>query len=420
MKEFVAFYLSFFEQSPVLYTIVALLLIMLFSIILHIIFKQVLLRVVRKLLQYTGISDVGYELLNRVATRLANIAPALAYTSAYKWIPHLPPEIGIFLHHTAACFIILSMAMALAGGLDIVNALYNRRENASHRPIRGYIQLLKLAIYLIAGILIVSVVFDKSPILLLSGLGAMAAVLMLVFQDTILSLVASIQISANGTVRVGDWIEMPSLNTDGTVIDLALHTVKVQNLDRSVTTFPVRRLITDPFKNWRGMQESGGRRVKRAIYINQASIHFLTESEFQSMKQLRLMKSWLASYEKRHGEQTADETDAEGYYNSHRLTNVSVFRAYVEQYLYSHPEIDKTDTILVRQMDPEPTGMPIEIYCFVTTTDWNRYEELQADIIDHIYAILPLFGLSIYQQPSGQDMEKIGLRAASLDKILNG
>ncbi len=420
MEEFVAFYLSFFEESPLLYAIVSLLMIVFFATILYIISKQVLLRIVRKLLQWTGISDVGYELINNVATRLANIAPALACTSAHRWIPRMPESVGRFLHHTAACFIVLSLAMALAGGVDILNALYNRRENASHRSIRGYIQLLKLAIYLIAGILIVSLVFDKSPFLLLSGLGAMAAVLMLIFQDTLLSLVASIQTSANGTVRVGDWIEMPSLNTDGTVIDLALHTVKVQNLDRSVTTFPVRKLVTDPFKNWRGMQESGGRRVKRAVYINQASIHFLTESEFQSVQQLRLMKSWLASYKRRHGEFKVQETDEEGYYNSRRLTNVTVFRAYVEQYLYSHPEIDKTDTILVRQMDPGPTGMPIEVYCFVTTTDWNRYEELQGDIIDHIYAILPRFGLSIYQQPSGEDMEKIGIVDTAVDKTLNG
>lgn len=402
MIEFVQEYLSFFEGSPVLYTVAAIIVLVVFSVFLYVLFKQILLRVVRKVLSMSSISGIGYELIDRVASRLANVMPATAFTQGVHWVPNMFPALATVIHNVAAAFIVLTLARAVTGGLDIVNALYNIRQNSIERPIRGYIQLLKLAVYLIAIILMVSVLFDKSPILLLSGLGAMAAVLMLVFQDTLLSLVASIQISANGSVRVGDWIEMPSLNTDGTVVDMALHTVKVQNLDRSVTTFPVRRLVTDPFKNWRGMQESGGRRMKRALYIDQSSIHFLTDQEYLQIRQIPLLKDWLLEKEK-------NSIGRDDLAHIGQLTNISVFRAYVEQYLYTHTNVDQKDTILVRQMDPGVTGLPIEIYCFITTVEWNRYESIQADIIDHIYAILPRFGLFIYQQPSGKDMEALNL-----------
>lgn len=410
VREFIAFYLSFFESSPILYTTAAMMILVIVSVILHFIFKRILLKIVQKVLSMTGISDVGYELINRVATRLANIAPATAYTETIHLIPNLPEGLVLFIRHTAASFIVLSLAMAIAGVFDIVNALYNRRSNAD-RPIRGYIQLLKLAVYLIASILIVSLIFNKSPILLLSGLGAITAVLILVFQDTLLSLVASIQISANGSVRVGDWIEIPSIGVDGTVVDLALHTVRVQNLDRSETTFPVRKLITESFRNWRPMQESNGRRIKRAIYLDQSSIHFLTVEEDNNIHRLPVLKSWLEMEERIRGRWDGKEVNDKGYINSYRQTNVTVFRAYIEQYLHSHPEVDQEDIIMARQLDPGPTGMPIEIYCFLTTADWHRYESVQADIIDHLYAVLPEFGLAVYQRPSGRDFEPKGFCA---------
>lgn len=405
IREFIAFYLSFFESSPVLYTIAAMLMLVLVSVVLHFISKRILLKIVQKILSMTGISDVGYDLVNHVATRLANIVPAMAYTETFHLIPNLSEGLVLFIRHTAASFIVLSLAMAIAGVLDIVNALYNRRDSAGQRPILGYIQLLKLAVYLVATILIISLVFNKSPILLLSGLGAITAVLVLVFQDTLLSLVASIQISANGSVRIGDWIEIPNIGIDGTVVDLALHTVRVQNLDRSETTFPVRKLITEPFRNWRSMQESNGRRIKRAIYLDQFSIHFLTVEEYRNIHRLPVLKSWLEMEEKIRGRWNGNEINDKGYINSYRQTNVTVFRIYIEQYLHNHPEVDKEDLIMARQLEPGPTGLPIEVYCFLMTTDWHRYESVQADIIDHLYAVLPEFGLAVYQRPSGRNIE---------------
>lgn len=401
-------YLSFFGDSPFLYTLVALCLLVAISSILNFIVKKILLRLVRRALRLTPVSDVGEDLIEKVIARLSNIVPATVYTHGIVLVPHLPEKVAFIVRTVAASFIILTLAMAISAVLDIVETLYNRRPVAASRPIRGYIQLIKLGIYLIAGILIISTLIDKSPVILLSGLGAMAAVLMLIFQDTLLSLVASIQIAANGLVRVGDWIEMPNLNADGTIVDIALHTVKVQNWDRTITTFPTRRLITDPFKNWRGMQESGGRRIKRSVFIDQTSIHFLTEQENINIHRIPLLQSWLEDRENdiREWNRKPDETKA-GFVVHRQLTNVGTFRAYVEQYLINHPRIVKNDTILVRQMDPGATGLPIEIYCFAATTVWNDYEAIQSDIFDHFYSVLPQFGLYAYQKPSGHDFQKV-------------
>ncbi len=401
-------YLSFFDDSPFLYTLAALSLLIAVSCFLNFIVKKVLLRLVHRALGLTPISDIGDSLLEKCIARLANIVPAMAFTHGIAWVPHLPEKIAFVVRTVAASFIILTLAMALCTALNIVEAVYNNRPIAASRPIKGYIQLVKLGVYLIAGILIIATLIDKSPVILLSGLGAMAAVLMLVFQDTLLSLVASIQISANGLVKVGDWIEMPNLNADGTIVDIALHTVRVQNFDRTITAFPTRRLITDPFKNWRGMQESGGRRIKRSIYIDQTSIHFLTEQENVNVHRLRLLRDYLANKEREIEEWNSRfDNTLDDVANWRRLTNVGTFRAYVEQYLLNHPKIVKNDMILVRQMDPGATGLPIEIYCFTNTTVWNDYEAIQSDIFDHLYSILPQFGLYAYQQPSGRDFQKI-------------
>ena len=401
-------YLSFFDGSPFLYTLAALTLLIAVSWILNFIVKKILLRLVRRALKLSPIPEVGGNLIDKVIARLSNIVPAAVFTHGIALVPHLPEKIAYAVRAVAASFIILTLAMALCGVLNIVEALYNQRPVAASRPIKGYVQLIKLGIYLVASILIVATLIDKSPIILLSGLGAMAAVLMLVFQDTLLSLVASIQISANGLVKVGDWIEMPNLNADGTVIDIALHTVKVRNFDRTITTFPTRRLITDPFKNWRGMQESGGRRIKRAIYIDQTSIHFLTEQEREILLKMPLLRHYFETKDKEIAEWNRQFEDGKnGFPIRRQLTNVGTFRAYVEQFLHNHPYIAKNDTILVRQMNPGPTGLPIEIYCYTTTTDWNEYEAIMSDIFDHLYSILHRFGLFAYQQPSGRDFGKI-------------
>lgn len=256
-----------------------------------------------------------------------------------------------------------------------------------------------------AAIILISVLIDESPFLLLSGLGAITAVLLLVFKDTILSLVASVQLTTNDMLRVGDWITMPSMEADGDVIDISLHTVKVQNFDKTISTIPTHRLVSDAFQNWRGMSEAGGRRIKRSIVLDQNSVRFLDDGEVVALKKFKMLKSYLAEKRDEIAEWNAKElTGEDAPVNARRLTNVGTLRAYIIAYLQWHPRIGEGFTLLVRQLEPGPQGLPIEIYCFTDTTVWNEYEGIQADIFDHLLAIVPEFDLRVFQEPTGLDL----------------
>lgn len=381
---------SFFAHSPTFSMVAAFVLLCLASCFANFVVKRLLLSLIRHLLLMTPWGNDDEIVSNEVISRLANIIPALVFTVGIAFVPAMPKVVTTVIQNVASAFIILTIAMAASAALDVVNTLYLRRPNSENHPIKGYLQLLKIVIYLIAIILIISELFNKSPIILLSGLGAMAAVLILVFQDTLLSFVASVQISSNNMVKVGDWIEMPQLNTDGEIIDIALHTVKVQNWDMTISTLPTRRLISDPVKNWRGMQESGGRRIKKTLYIDQATIHFLTEEEKAHLFKFEWLKTYLEEEKKA---------------KSEKLTNMGIFRAYVFEYLKNRDDIYNDKTLIVRYLDPGSKGLPLEIYCFATTTVWDIYEAIQADILDHLYSVLPEFGLRVYQQPSGYDVQ---------------
>jgi len=302
---------------------------------------------------------------------------------------------------------VLVLALAIGGSLNLVNELYSRREDAQRRPVKGYVQVVQIVVYLLAAILMVAALIDRSPLILLSGLGAMAAVLILIFQDTLLSLVASVQISSNDIVRVGDWVEMPQLNADGDVIDIALHTVKIQNFDKTITTVPTKRFISDPFKNWRGMREAGGRRIKRSLLLDQHSLHFLSAAEVESLRRFRLLGEYL---ERKEEEIRKWNRELEGQgrdpVNSRRITNIGTFRAYVERYLRAHKGVHQGMVLLVRQLAPTSDGLPLEVYCFTNTVVWADYEGIQSDIFDHLLAILPEFGLRVFQHPSGADMRE--------------
>lgn len=367
--------------------------------------KHILLRSVFKLLglQKSQCEQRGLDF--SFISRLANVVPALVISTLIHKIPLLPTLLVQVVVNVTNAFVVLTIAMALSKLLTLVNSLYSRREDAKSKPIKGYIQLLKIVIYAVAVILMIAALFDRSPLILLSGLGAMAAVLMLIFQDTLLSLVASVQISSNDVIRVGDWVEMPQLNADGDVIDIALHTVKIQNWDRTITTIPTRRFMTDPFKNWRGMQQSGGRRIKRSLQLDQQSVRFLTADEINRLKRFRLLKQYLDEKEAeiRDWNQQLAEQGQEPV-NTRRITNLGTFRAYVLRYLQSHAGIHQGMIQMVRQLAPSADGLPLEIYCFTNTTAWVNYEGIQSDIFDHLLAILPEFGLQVYQHPSGMDM----------------
>ena len=371
------------------------------SWIANFIVKHIVLRIVTRWLPHDDLTPLP------VASRLANIVPALIISSGIVLVPNLPPAVVTLVSNVVAASIILFVAMAISKALGLGNEIYEHRPDAASRPIKGYIQLLKIVLYAGAAILIVAALMDQSPLLLLSGLGAMAAVLLLVFKDTILSLVASVQLTSNDMIRVGDWIEMPALGADGDVIDIALHTIKVQNWDKTISTIPTHRLISESFKNWRGMSESGGRRIKRSLFLDQNGVRFLTADEKQKLRRFQLLDAYLGRKQEELGEWNAAlEKAGRDPINERNVTNIGTFRAYMVEYLRAHAQIAQGMTLMVRQLDPTPQGLPIEIYCFTSTTAWTAYEDIQSDLFDHMLAILPEFGLRPFQQPSGLDLQR--------------
>ena len=380
----------------------ALLLLGVFAWIANWIAKRIVLKLLLRLLNHLPFR-IEAKHIGVIVARLSNIVPALVIQIGIGAAPHLPAEAITFVRSLCAAFIILTIAIAVNGLLTLLNDLYQRRPNAANRPIKGYVQLGKLLVYGAAAILIIAALMDESPLLLLSGLGAMAAVLMLVFKDTILSLVASVQIGSADMVRVGDWIEMPQFNANGDVIDIALHTVKIQNFDKTITTVPTHRLISESFRNWRGMAESGGRRIMRSLMIDQRSVGFLDEGNIEKMAQFAVLRSYLNA-KKQEIETWNAEHGADGTVNGRRLTNIGTFRAYVLAYLQSRSDIAQDKTLLVRQLAPSENGLPMEIYAFASSTGWAEYEGIQADIFDHLIAILPDFDLRLFQRPAGADV----------------
>ncbi len=314
-----------------------------------------------------------------------------------------------FVRRLAAAWIAVAVTRAFAAFLDAVNDIYNEASPLSKsRPIKGYLQVVTLIAYLAAGIVIVSILAGLSPVVFLSGLGALAAVLMLVFRDTILSLVASVQIASNDMIRIGDWVSVPQANTDGDVIDIALHTVKIQNWDKTISTIPTHKFISESFKNWRGMSESGGRRIKRSLRLDMNTVRFLHEDQIEELSRRELLHDHMRDV--REEIERYNAVKAEGnpgvIPETRRLTNLGTFRVYVQKYLEAHPKTHKEMTMLARQLEPGPQGVPIEVYCFSADTAWANYEGFQADIFDHLIAVLPEFGLRPFQAPAGSDFTK--------------
>src|SRR5690625_4416117 len=290
--------------------------------------------------------------------------------------------------------------------LSVINDVYQTYEVSKEKPIKGYIQVVKIIVIVIGIILVIANLMGESPIILLSGLGALSAVLMLVFRDSILGLVAGVQLTSNDMVRVGDWIEMPKYGADGDVIDISLNTVMVRNFDRTITMVPSYALISDSFINWRGMQESGGRRIKRALYIDMTSIEFCTEDMIESFKGIHLLDNFIANREQEiETYNEKNDINRNNLVNGRALTNIGVFRAYISEYLQHHSGIHQEMTLMVRQLAPGENGLPLEIYAFTNSTQWTVYESVQADIFDHLFAIAGEFGLRIFQNPAGSDLK---------------
>ncbi|MFU8806998.1 MAG: mechanosensitive ion channel family protein [Bradymonadaceae bacterium] len=343
----------------------------------------------------------------KVFHRLVPVVPVLALHWGILFIPGLPAEVVHFVQIIAMCSIIVLMARSLSAFLTAVNIIYQRHPVAVGRPIKGYLQVLQVLTYLVAGILVISLLMDKSPLFFLSGLGAMTAVLLLIFRDTLLSLVAGIQLTSNDLIRVGDWIEMPNFSADGDVVDIALNVVTVQNWDRTLTVIPTHKFLEHSFRNWRGMFESGGRRIMRSIHLDLSTVRFLTPEEIEKFRRYVVLRDYIeAKVEEIENYNTelipAEYADVMA--NQRALTNVGTFRAYITNYLKAHPNINNDLILLIRQLEATPQGLPIQIYAFTNDTRWVYYEGIQGDLFDHLLAILPEFGLRVYQQPAGTDL----------------
>lgn len=333
--------------------------------------------------------------------RCGHIVPALAiYVCSPVLFAENDPLITV-LQKSMVIYLIGASVFAASALFNTIEDVYNASELAKRAPITGFIQVAKLIIVIAAALLVIASLLNKSPIILLSGLGAVTAILLLLFRDAILGFVAGIQIAANRMVNTGDWIEMPKFGADGNVLEVGLTTVKVQNWDNTISTIPTYALITDPVKNWRGMSESAGRRIKRSIYIDIHSIKFCDMDMLERFHKIRYISEYIDKKKQQlaefHKNQNIDEQDL---VNSRRLTNIGTLRAYMQSYLVNHPALNKELTLMVRQLPPTELGLPIEIYCFSAEKNWIKYEGIQADIMDHLLAILPVFELSAYQRIS--------------------
>ena len=426
MQEF----LSSIAENPWLRALGGVLSLTLLAWAANVVARRVLLGLVQRVASRTRSTWDDRLIERRVFHKLANVAPALVTYVGIGWALGVGPELltdapavdlqatgregaalagAILVRRVSLAWVVIALTTAAGGLLEAGSDIYvETYAEARNRPIKGYLQVISLFVYVVAGVLVVSLLADLNPLVFLSGLTALGAIVMLVFKDTLLSLVASVQIMSNNMIGLGDWVEMPQANADGDVIDIALHTVKIQNWDKTITTIPTHKFISESFQNWRGMSESGGRRIKRSIHLDMTTIHFLSDEDVDRLSRFEFLHDYLQT--KRKDLEVANAREVAGddvIPDPRRLTNVGTFRAYVLHYLRNHPTIHQDMTLLVRQLQPGPKGLPLEIYCFSNDTDWGNYEDLQADIFDHLIASLSEFGLEAFQEPTGNDVKAL-------------
>ncbi|MGQ1910285.1 mechanosensitive ion channel family protein [Marinifilum sp. RC60d5] len=364
--------------------------------------KKILIAFVTKIVRRTKTHWDDILLERKVFNKISHFAPALIIYFSASFIDH--QSWSIFVKNGAYIYMIILAIMLLDTFLNAGNDIYNTMPVSKTRPIKGYLQIVKIFFYSLGIISIVAIFIDRDPLTIIAGMGAFAAVILLIFKDTILGFVASIQLSANKMVNIGDWISMPSKGADGTVIDISLNTVKVQNWDKTISTVPTYALVSESFNNWKGMEESGGRRIKRHLNIDVKSVKFLSEEDIKRFEKIKLIKEYIRNKSE---EIKSSNPEGEIPVNQRRLTNIGTFRRYVEEYLHNHPKINQNMTFLVRQLQPSEKGLPIEIYVFSKDQEWANYEAIQADIFDHILAIVPEFNLKVFQNPTGDDFQKL-------------
>ncbi len=377
----------------------------------HLILKRLFIPLIVKMVQKTEFKWDDSLLESGLLVRIFQFVPLVLL---YKTVPILFVEFSwvAYFQQFLELWLVLQGALVVNSTLNAVLIFSRAKTIYKSIALKSYIQVLRLIVFSIAGIIMVSVLIGKSPLVLLSGIGALSAVLLLVFKDSILGFVASLQLTFNKLVETGDWIEVPEYGADGNVVDVSLNTIKVQNWDKTITTIPTYSLISGSFKNWKGMEDSGGRRIKRSINLDMNSVRFVDDALLEKFKQFRLLKLWLHDKLSEIRLYNNDHDIDEPILNGRHLTNLGVFRAYLELYLQQHPDIHEDMTFLVRHLAPNGQGIPVEFYVFSKNQNWADYEAIQADIMDHILAILPQFGLRVFQEPSGYDMKILAISNA--------
>ncbi len=366
--------------------------------------KKIILRLVAHVIKKNNSKWGKIFAERKVLHNLSQIVPAIII---YYFAPAFP-RFTIWIEKIALFYIFAVIMLFLNALLNAANDIYQEFEVSKTRPIKGLTQVLKIIIFIVGGIALISILIDQNPLVVIGGLGALSAVLLLIFKDSILGFVAGIQLASNDMIRVGDWIEMPKYNADGDVIDIALNTVKVRNWDKTITTVPSYAFISDSFKNWRGMHEAGGRRIMRAVYIDTTSIQFCSDEMLERFKKIHYLTDYIIAKEKEIEQYNVEHSiNTDTKVNGRNLTNIGTFRIYIYNYLLNHPLVHKEMLIMVRQLQTEQSGLPLQIYCFTNDTKWAVYEATQSDIFDHIFAVAPEFGLRIFQTPSGYDLHNL-------------
>jgi len=374
----------------------------LFSIFAYFITKEIIIRALSSFINNTQCQWDNVLLERRVFHKLSHIVPAII---VYSFTTALSEQMSI-LRKVSLAYIFLVGIFVVDALLNSMGDIYTTYEVSKNKPIKGYLQVAKLFVYCVGGIVIIATLIEQSPLLLLSGIGALTAFFLLIFKDSLLGLVAGIQLSSNDMIRLGDWIEMPKYGANGIVIDILLNTVKIKNFDKTITTIPTYALVSDSFKNWRGMKQSGGRRIRRSVYIDTTSIAFCTDKMLDKFEKIHYLSDYIRDKKDKIASYNLEnKVDASQVINVRRLTNIGTFRAYIQIYLRNHPKIHKEMIQMVRQLPSGELGLPLEIYAFTNDTAWSSYESIQSDIFDHILAVVPEFGLRVFQRPTGYDIK---------------
>lgn len=384
------------------------LLLIIISILIYFIAKKTLLSIIHKAAKKSKNKWDDALAEGKFFKRLSYLVPSyIIYVFTPLILESYPKTISI-VQTVMTIYMLIVVVLAINALLNALTIIYQDFTISKRKPIKGYVQVVMIIIYVIGGIIIIATLFGKNPLGLLGGLGAFSAVLLLVFKDAILGFVGGIQLSANKMIQAGDWISMPEYNADGTVIDIALTTVKVQNWDKTISTIPTYSLITGSFKNWRGMEESDGRRIKRSINIDMKSIKFCTPDMLKKFEKILDVKEYVKNKETElEAYNTEMNIDNSVLVNGRRQTNIGIFRAYLRGYLHNHPLVNDNMTFLIRQLQQTEKGLPVEIYVFSKLQEWAKYEDLQSDIFDHVLAVIPEFDLKVFQNPTGEDFQRL-------------